>query len=353
MSSKRPTRRPHAYGPYIQPNRGTGTVRDMTDFRDLLVANGYLVLDGAMGTQLFAAGLTAGDPPEIWNVDHPDRIQGIHRQYVEAGSDVVLTNSFGGNRHRLKLHSLEGRVHELNAAAAAAARAVADEAGRPVIVAGSMGPTGELIEPLGELTEDEAAEAFAEQAAGLTDGGADVLWLETMSALQEIEAGVRGARSVSGLPIVATLSFDTAGRTMMGITGKEAGTRLTELGVAGIGANCGANLADTEAAVLAIRSVCGDIPVISKPNAGIPVWKGDELEYDAGPEALAAQAHRLREAGISGIGGCCGSDPEHIAFIRGVLDGTLPVPDIAPPTPTTTVGAAERAERGGRRRRRS
>lgn len=324
----------------------------MVDFRDLLATNGHLVLDGAMGTQLFAAGLTAGDPPEIWNVEHPDRIRAIHREYIEAGSDVVLTNSFGGNRHRLKLHSLEGRVHELNAAAAAAARSVADEAGRPIIVAGSMGPTGELIEPLGDLTEDEAAEAFAEQAAGLTDGGADVLWLETMSALQEIEAGIRGAQSASDLPIVATLSFDTAGRTMMGITGEEAGRRLTEFDVAGIGANCGANLADTEAAVVAIRSVCGDVPVISKANAGIPVWRGDELEYDASPEDLAAHAHRLREAGISVIGGCCGSNPEHIAFIRGVLDGTLSVPDITPPSPTATVGAAERAERGRRRRRR-
>ena len=342
----------HFKGPIFVALMAPGTLSVMADLRDLLATNGHLVLDGAMGTQLFAAGLTAGDPPEIWNVDHPDRIQAIHREYVEAGSDIVLTNSFGGNRHRLKLHSLEGRVHELNAAAAAAARAVADEAGRPVIVAGSMGPTGELIEPLGELTEDEAAEAFAEQAAGLADGGADVLWLETMSALPEIEAGVRGARSASDLPIVATLSFDTAGRTMMGITGEEAGRCLAELGVAGIGANCGANLADTEAAVAAIRSVCGDIPVISKANAGIPVWKGDELEYDASPEVLSAHAHRLREAGITVIGGCCGSNPDHIAHIRGVLDGTLPVPDIAPPTPTATVGAADRAERTSRRRRR-
>jgi len=325
----------------------------MADFGDLLATNGLLVLDGAMGTQLFAAGLTAGDPPEIWNVDHPDRIRAIHRGYVDAGSDVVLTNSFGGNRHRLKLHSLEGRVHELNAAAAAAARAVADEAGRPIVVAGSMGPTGELIEPLGGLTEAEATEAFAEQAAGLADGGADVLWLETMSALPEVEAGVRGARSAADLPIVATLSFDTAGRTMMGLTGEEAGTRLAELDVAGIGANCGANLADTEAAVAAIRSACGDIPVVSKANAGIPVWKGDELEYDATPEVLAAHAHRLREAGIPVIGACCGSTPDHIAHIRGVLDGTLPVPDVAPPVGAATIGPGEGGGRGGRRRRRA
>ena len=325
----------------------------MADFSDLLTASGYLVLDGAMGTQLFAAGLEAGDPPERWNVDHPERIQAIHRGYVLAGSDVVLTNSFGGNRHRLKLHSLESQSHDLNVAAATAARSVADQAGRPIVVAGSMGPTGELIEPLGELTEEAAAEAFAEQAAGLTDGGADVLWLETMSALTEIEAGIRGARSASHLPIVATLSFDTAGRTMMGVTGEEVGSRLAELGVAGIGANCGNNLADTEAALAAIRSTCGNIPVISKANAGIPVWKGDKLEYDATPEILSAHAHRLRKAGISAIGGCCGSTPNHIAHIRGVLDGDLPVPKIAPPISTATVSSSARERRGGRRRRRT
>ena len=325
----------------------------MADFSDLLAANGYLVLDGAMGTQLFAAGLSAGDPPEKWNVDHPERIQAIHRGYVVAGSDVVLTNSFGGNRHRLKLHSLESETYELNVAAVAAARSVADQASRPIIVAGSMGPTGELIEPLGELTEEAAAEAFAEQAAGLTDGGADVLWLETMSALPEVEAGVRGARSASDLPIVATLSFDTAGRTMMGITGEEAGSRLAELGVVGIGANCGNNLADTEAAVAAIRSTCGNIPVISKANAGIPVWKGDKLEYDGTPEVLSAHAHRLRKAGISAIGACCGSTPDHITHIRGVLDGDLPVPNIAPPISAATVSPGARESRGGRRRRRT
>ena len=323
----------------------------MDGLTGLLDTNGFLVIDGAMGTELFAAGLTAGDPPELWNLDHPDRIRAIHQAYVDAGSDIVLTNSFGGNRHRLKLHSLEGRVHELNAAAASIAREVAGAADRPVLVAGSMGPTGELIEPLGALTAAEAQETFAEQAAGLSDGGADILWLETMSALPEVEAGVLGARSASGLPIVVTLSFDTAGRTMMGITGEDAGALLAKLGVDGIGANCGANLADTEAAVVGIRSACGDIPVVSKANAGIPVWKGAELEYDATPEILSAHAHRLREAGVSIIGACCGSTPDHIAMIRAVLDGDRPVPDITPPVATATVGAGERADRRRRRRR--
>jgi 5-methyltetrahydrofolate--homocysteine methyltransferase len=214
-----------------------------------------------------------------------------------------------------------------------------------------MGPTGELIRPLGELSTDEAQVAFAEQAAGLADGGADILWMETMSALAEVEAGVLGARSASDLPIVVTLSFDTAGRTMMGLTGEDAGARLAELGVAGIGANCGANLADTEAAVAAIRSVCGDIPVVSRANAGIPVWKGAELEYDGTPEILAAHANRLRAAGISIIGACCGSDPSHISMIRAVLDGNQSAPDVAPPVATVTVGAEERLKRRKHRRR--
>ena len=323
----------------------------MDSLTELLDANGFLVTDGAMGTQLFAAGLMAGDPPEVWNLEHPDRIRAIHQSYVDAGSDIILTNSFGGNRHRLKLHSMEGQVHPLNAAAAAIGRDVADSADRRVLVAGSMGPTGELIRPLGELSTDEAQVAFAEQAAGLADGGADILWMETMSALAEVEAGVLGARSASDLPIVVTLSFDTAGRTMMGLTGEDAGARLAELGLAGIGANCGANLADTEAAVAAIRSVCGDIPVVSRANAGIPVWKGAELEYDGTPEILAAHANRLRAAGISIIGACCGSDPSHISMIRAVLDGNQSAPDVAPPVATVTVGAEERLKRRKRRRR--
>ena len=317
----------------------------MSRWVELLEAQGVLVADGAMGTQLFAVGLAAGDPPEAWNVDHPDRIRGIHRSYVEAGSDIILSNSFGGNRHRLKLHGLQDRVHELNAAAAANAREVADEVDRLVLVAGSMGPTGELLQPLGDLGADAAADAFAEQAAGLDTGGADILWLETMSALSEVEAGVRGARQVSDLPIVVTLSYDTAGCTMMGVTGQEAGVFLAELGVAGIGANCGANLTDTEAAVVAIRAAVGDIPVISKANAGVPIWRGAVLEYDATPEVLAAHAHRLREAGISVIGACCGSTPEHMAYIRRVLDGDLPVPDVGLPTVTDTVGPSKTRQR--------
>lgn len=190
----------------------------MDKLQQLLDTREAIVLDGAMGTVLFAAGLQSGAPPEAWNVLHPDRIRAVHRGYIRAGSDIILTNSFGGTRYRLKLHNLQDRAYELNRAAAQNARAEADAAGRPVLVAGSMGPTGELLAPMGSMTFDDARAAFAEQARGLAAGGADLLWVETMSDLEEARAAVEGARSVSDLPIAATMSFDTNGRTMMGVT---------------------------------------------------------------------------------------------------------------------------------------
>lgn len=327
----------------------------MNALRELVEAKGYVVLDGAMGTQLFAAGLTSGDPPERWNVEHPDRVRSIHDAYIEAGSDVVLTNSFGGTRHRLKLHGLDDRVQELSAAAAACARAAADAVDRTVLVAGSMGPTGELIAPLGELSVADAELAFEEQARGLATGGADLVWIETMSDLAEVEAAITGVRRGCDLPIVATMSYDTAGRTMMGVSGAEAVERLGPHELTGIGANCGNNIGDTEAAVTEIRRLAGDVLVISKANAGIPEWHGTELHYNGTPEVLAAHAHRMRSAGVAGIGGCCGSTPDHIAMMAKVLAGEVPVPDVpeiaATGTGPTTVDRDSRRS-GGRRRRR-
>jgi len=304
----------------------------MNVLHDLLTAQGTLLIDGAMGTELFARGLGSGDPPEMWNVDHPDRVTAVHAAYVNAGSDIVLTNSFGGTGFRLKLHKLDDRCIELNCAAAQLARTAADahfkETGRRVLVAGSMGPTGELLEPMGSMTPATCADAFREQAIGLDEGGADVLWIETMSHLDEVAAAVEGARSVSDLPVCATLSFDTAGRTMMGVSGKAAVNRLTELGVDAIGANCGNNLADTEAALREMRAANPDVPLISKANAGMPEWHGAELHYSGEPEVMAAHAVRQREAGIQIIGACCGSSPKHLAMMRQVLDGNLPVPEV-------------------------
>lgn len=304
----------------------------MNVLHDLLSARGTLLIDGAVGTELFARGLGSGDPPEMWNVDHPDRVTAVHADYINAGSDIVLTNSFGGTGFRLKLHKLDDRCIELNRAAAQVARTAVDahfaETGRRVLVAGSMGPTGELLEPMGSMTPETCADAFREQAIGLDEGGADVLWIETMSHLDEVAAAVEGARSVSDLPVCATLSFDTAGRTMMGVSGEAAVNRLTELGVDAIGANCGNNLADTEAALREMRAANPDVPLISKANAGMPEWHGTELHYSGEPEVMAAHAVRQREAGIQIIGACCGSSPKHLAMMRQVLDGNLPVPEV-------------------------
>ena len=329
------------------PSRFVTTKTDTTVLDELIAERGHLVIDGAMGTELFARGLPAGDAPERMNLDMADAVQAVHRAYVEAGSDIILTNSFGGTKFRLALHKLDNQVVEINEAAARNARVAADEADRRVLVAGSMGPSGELIVPLGSLEPADATTAFAKQAEGLTKGGADLLWIETMSSLEEVEAAFKGARSASDLPITVTLSFDTAGRTMMGVTGTQAAEMLTELGVAAIGANCGNNLPETEAALAEIRAAT-HIPVISKANAGIPEWHGAELSYSGSPDVMGAHAHRMRSAGIQIIGGCCGNSPEHVAAIRAVLDGTVPVPDVEvadAPVRATGDGAARRSRR--------
>lgn len=325
----------------------------MNALEQALAESGCLVIDGAMGTQLFAVGLSSGDSPELWNVDHPDRVRGIHEAYIFSGSDIVLTNSFGGTSFRLKLHQLHERVHELNKAAAENARAAADASGRRVLVAGSMGPSGELLEPMGEMTPETCAAAFAEQAEGLVAGGADILWLETLSDLDEVTAALDGIRRVSDLPVVVTMSYDTAGRTMMGVTGVQAAETLVPLGIAAIGVNCGNNLTDSEAAVEQIRSVSETIPIVSKANAGIPQWAGDALSYSGTPHVMAAHAHRVREKGASIIGACCGSGPAHIGFMKQVLRGEAECPDAPLPDRIEPEADALANTRQRRRRRRS
>ncbi len=301
----------------------------MDKIEQLLATEPYIVIDGAMGTMLMAAGLHSGNPPEEWNVLHPDRIRAVHRHYIDAGSRVILTNTFGGTRYRMKLHNLQDRVHELNAAAARNARAEADAAPHLVLVGGSMGPTGELLVPMGTMTFDDAKEAFAEQAKGLADGGVDLLWIETMSDLEEVKAAVEGARSVTDLPIAATMSFDTNGRTMMGVTPAKAVETMQAWDLVAIGGNCGNGIAEIENVVYEMHQAAPDVRLIAKANAGIPQWKDNELVYDATPPRMGEYAQRVRALGACFIGGCCGNTPDHIASIAEALQTPISADDLA------------------------
>jgi 5-methyltetrahydrofolate--homocysteine methyltransferase len=288
---------------------------------ELLHSNEFILLDGAMGTMLMENGLKAGDPPEMWNVDHPQRIQAVHAAYIAQGSRLVLTNSFGGTRFRLKLHKAQDRVAELNRAAAQVARRAADAVDHTVVVAGSMGPTGELLEPLGTMTFEEAKAAFAEQAQALAEGGADVLWIETMSDLEEVRAAVEGARSVTDLPIAVCMTFDTNGHTMMGVSPRQAAEELGKLDLIAFGANCGNGTDEIEKVMAVMTQVAPHTPLIAKSNAGIPRLVGAELEYDGTPEVMAGYAYRVRQMGARLIGGCCGSTPLHLQAMLAALTG--------------------------------
>jgi 5-methyltetrahydrofolate--homocysteine methyltransferase len=280
-----------------------------------------LLADGATGTNLFEMGLVSGETPELWNDAQPEKIRSLHQAFVDAGAEILLTNSFGGNRRRLMLHGLQARVRELNRMAAEIARGAADRAGRRVVVAGSVGPTGDLLAPLGPLTAEEAFEVFSEQIDGLKAGGADVAWIETMSAPEEIRAAARAATAL-GMPYTATASFDTAGRTMMGLS-PEAYAELFdgfEPAPLAFGANCGVGAADLLVSVLAMSAKRPDARIIAKANAGVPHWHGAEICYSGTPELMADYARLAVDAGASVIGGCCGSKPAHVAAMRRALD---------------------------------
>ncbi|MDG4647999.1 betaine--homocysteine S-methyltransferase [Roseibacterium sp. SDUM158017] len=294
----------------------------MTDPLSALLADrDWILADGATGTTLFNMGLQSGDAPELWNVDHPDRIATLYKGAVEAGSDLFLTNSFGGTSARLKLHAAQDRVFELNKAAAEIARDVADAAGRTVIVAGSMGPTGEIMAPMGALTHERAVEMFHEQAEGLKAGGADVLWVETISAAEEYRAAAEAAR-LAGMPWCGTMSFDTAGRTMMGFTSADLAGLVERLDPAPLayGANCGVGASDLLRTVLGFRAAGSERPIIAKGNAGIPKYVDGHIHYNGTPELMARYAVMARDAGATIIGGCCGTQPEHLRAMRAALE---------------------------------
>jgi methionine synthase I (cobalamin-dependent) len=303
----------------------------MTDrLTSLLAERPWLLADGATGSNLFDRGLQSGDAPELWNSDHPERVAELQRAFVEAGADIILTNSFGGTRHRLKLHKAEDRVGELNEKAARIARSEADRAGRIVLVGGSMGPTGEILEPLGPLSQEAARQAFAEQAAALARGGADILWIETMSSVEETEAAVDGART-TGLAVVATLSFDTNGRTMMGITPHELAGLHRKHELAACGSNCGTGPSELVACIVNLAAASHPAAIlVAKANCGIPQFVDGAIRFDGTPELMAEYACLSLDAGARIIGGCCGTTPAHLRVMRQALEAHVrgPKPDL-------------------------
>jgi len=288
---------------------------------ELLSTRDWLMADGATGTNLFNMGLSSGEPPEFWNVDQPDNIRSLYRNAVEAGSDIFLTNTFGGNAARLKLHNAQGRVRELNRVGVELGREIADKSGRKVVVAGSVGPTGEIFEPMGTLTHKDAVEIFHEQMEGMKEGGVDVLWIETITGDEEYKAAAEAAK-LAGLPWCGTMSFDTAGRTMMGVTSAALADLVEKLPNPPIafGANCGVGASDLMRTVLGFASTGTERPIIAKGNAGIPKYHDGHIHYDGTPELMAEYAVLARDAGVRIIGGCCGTMPDHLRAMRAALE---------------------------------
>ena len=292
-----------------------------TRLEELLYDRDWLLADGATGTNLFQAGLQSGDSPELWNALFPNKITALYQSAVDSGSDIFLTNTFGCNASRLKLHNAENRVFELNKLSASLACEVAAKANRPVVVAGSVGPTGEIFQPIGELSHEMAVEMFHEQAEGLKDGGIDVLWVETISAAEEFKAAAC-AFNLAKMPWCGTMSFDAAGRTMMGLASKDMVSMLEEIPnkPLAFGANCGVGASDLLRTVLGFASLSPELPIISKGNAGIPKFLDGEIHYDGTPELMSEYAILARDSGAKIIGGCCGTTPDHLKAMKFALE---------------------------------
>lgn len=299
----------------------------------LLKQRGVLLADGATGSNLFDSGLQTGDSPELWNDIQPERVAKNYQSFIDAGSDIILTNTFGGNRHRLKLHKAAQRVSELNIKGAQLARQQVEKAAREIVIGGSIGPSGEILQPLGALSVAAAADAFEEQAHALKQGGVDVLWIETMSSKEEVEAAVLGAARAN-LPMVVTFSVDTNGRTMMGLAPADIVKiclKMESMPFA-IGANCGVGASELVAAVVNMRQALAQAKVetiiVSKANCGIPEYIDGKIVYSGSEQIMADYSRLAMDAGARIIGGCCGTTSAHVKAMRVALDGhqkqTLP-----------------------------
>jgi 5-methyltetrahydrofolate--homocysteine methyltransferase len=293
----------------------------MASWEELVRSGRPIVADGAMGTMLMANGLEFGDPPELWNLEHPEIIRRVQRAYIEAGAQVLLTNTFGGNRLRLELHGRQDRVDQLNRTAAVLARVEADAADHPVVVAGDLGPTGQIMATIGgTLTPAIAREVFAEQARALAAGGVDAMWVETMSDVAEAVAAILGAKDAApGLPVIATMSFDTRGRTMMGVTPEQAAAALLEAGAVAVGGNCGNGPEELVPVIERMRAAFPDAILVAKGNVGMPQLVGMAVEYETTPATMAEFAQRFRDAGANVVGACCGSTPPHLMAMAEAL----------------------------------
>jgi len=295
---------------------------DQDKINKLIGESGYLVADGATGTNLFALGLESGQPPELWNMEAPEKVALNHRNFIKAGASIILTNTFGANHCRLKLHNLENQAKEINYKAACIAKDVASEFKKEVLVAGSMGPTGELMYPLGKLTSEDAKNYFYEQAKGLKDGDVDIIWIETLSDAKELECAILAAKKTN-IPIICTYSFDTHGKSMMGLEPKDL-AKLAESyypNVIGYGANCGTGTSELIGTMICLAQVKrnDDMHLIAKGNCGIPSLVNGNITYTETPAHMALYAKYAQEIGADIIGGCCGTRPEHIEAMSNTL----------------------------------
>jgi 5-methyltetrahydrofolate--homocysteine methyltransferase len=281
---------------------------------------GILISDGAMGTMLQGKGLTDGGAPELWNVENPNAIEEVLEEYAAAGANLITTNTFGGTRGRLQMHGLDDRLFELNQAGAQIARKVADR--HPgCFVMGDVGPSGELMEPMGTMTIDEAKDLFADQIKALVAGGVDAILIETMSDLQEVEAAVKAAKEVApNLPIIVTFSFDTNLRTMMGVKPAVAVQTLAAEGVRIIGANCGRGTDEMRVIAKELTEARPEgIYIITQSNAGLPKLVGGDFIYDGTPDEMAKYAEDMKTLGVNVIGSCCGSTPAHTKSMAAII----------------------------------
>jgi 5-methyltetrahydrofolate--homocysteine methyltransferase len=295
---------------------GEMSTAQTTSFMDMLAERRMLIADGATGTNYQTMGMEPGLAPEEWLFQAPERVVELHRAFADAGADIILTCTFGATPLRLTEGPLAGRAREVNLRAAELAR---EGAGAGRLVAGSLGPTGQLIEPYGLLNREAATEAFGEQASALAEGGVDLLVVETIFAVEEAVWAVEGIQAVTDLPLVVSFSFDMGTRTMMGLSPTDAVAAVAPLGIAAVGTNCGRSLKDGDLVVAEILAQAGDLPVWVKPNAGVPKVVGAEVVYEAGPDMLAEHVAAYVEQGARIVGGCCGSTPAHVAAIARAL----------------------------------